>query len=234
MPLQHDAQVQVAEAVQDGLVLRRVVLDAHAGVLGHQAVQAPPTASARRRASRSGWRGRAWPAGTRPTSGDSGPRRASRAAPRRSAISSILGTAQMSPGTACVISTWSLPCSWNRCAILIGLRASPTSSCAPGRTVPWCTRKMPSLPTNGSIVTLNTCATTCFAGSGLTGHALRGVAFALQERRRIALGRIRHQPRQDLQQLRQAGAGLAPNRSRSARGDPRAAPARTDRAAARA
>ena len=33
--------------------------------------------------------------------------------------------------------------------------------------VPWCTRKMPSLPTNGSITTLNTCASTCLRGIGL-------------------------------------------------------------------
>ena len=79
-----------------------------------------------------------------------------------------LHTAQMSPGTACGTSTCSLPCSWNRCAILMGLRASPTSSWAPAFTVPWCTRKMPSLPTNGSIETLNTCAMTCFDGSGST------------------------------------------------------------------
>ena len=39
-PLQHDPQVQVAEAVQHGLVLRRVVLDAHARVFGRQPVQA--------------------------------------------------------------------------------------------------------------------------------------------------------------------------------------------------
>ena len=38
-PLQHHAQVQVAEAVEHGLVLRGVVLDAHARVLGDEAVQ---------------------------------------------------------------------------------------------------------------------------------------------------------------------------------------------------
>ena len=39
-PLQHHAQVQVAEAVEHGLVLRGVMFDAHARVLGRQAMQA--------------------------------------------------------------------------------------------------------------------------------------------------------------------------------------------------
>ena len=77
-----------------------------------------------------------------------------------------------------------------------------------GPHVPWCTRKMPSLPTNGSIVTLKTCAMTCFAGSGRNGDALGRVAFALQERRRIAFGRIRREARQHLQQLGNAGSGF--------------------------
>ena len=37
--LQHHAQMQIAEAVEHRLVLRRVMLDAHAGILGHQPVQ---------------------------------------------------------------------------------------------------------------------------------------------------------------------------------------------------
>ena len=46
-------------------------------------------------------------------------------------------------------------------------------------TVPWWTRKTPSLPTYGSCVTLNTCASTCCAGS-----AARRAAAA---RRRLRL-----------------------------------------------
>ena len=67
---------------------------------------------------------------------------------------------------------------------------------------------MPSLPTNGSMVTLNTCAMTCFAGSGDTGDTLGVVAFALEEGRRVALGRVRQQSQQHLGQFRDAGAGL--------------------------
>ena len=40
------------------------------------------------------------------------------------------------------------------------------------------------------------------------GDALGRVAFALQERRRIAFGRVRREPRQHVQQLRDARAGL--------------------------
>ena len=50
---------------------------------------------------------------------------------------------------------------------LNGLRPSPTNSWLSRVTVPWCTRNTPSLPTNGSTLPLNTCATTCFAGSGV-------------------------------------------------------------------
>ena len=47
-------------------------------------------------------------------------------------------------------------------------------SCESWVIVPWCTRNTPTLPTKGSIITLNTCASTCFFGSGSarTGCAL--------------------------------------------------------------
>ena len=60
----------------------------------------------------------------------------------------------------------------------------------------------------GSIVTLKTCARTCFAGSGSTCDALGRVAFALEERRRIAFGRVRREACQHVQQLRDARAGF--------------------------
>src|SRR5438552_2297067 len=53
-----------------------------------------------------------------------------------------------------------------RCATLNDLRPSPTKSCVSFVTVPWWTRKIPILPTNGSMTTLKTCARTCFFGSG--------------------------------------------------------------------
>ena len=46
--------------------------------------------------------------------------------------------------------------------------------------------------------------------AGIRGHgdAFRRVALALHEGRRIAFGRVRHQPRDGLEQFRDAGAGL--------------------------
>ena len=58
------------------------------------------------------------------------------------------------------------------------------------------------------MITLNTWAMACRPGSGDDGDALRRIAVALQERRRVALGRVRHQPRDRLEQFRDAGAGL--------------------------
>ena len=55
----------------------------------------------------------------------------------------------------------------NRWLTLKGLRPSPMYSWLLGVTVPWCTRKMPILPTKGSTVTLNTWASTCAEGSGV-------------------------------------------------------------------
>ena len=147
-------------------------------------------------------------------------------------ISSTLATAAMSPGTARSISTFLPPCSRNRWPTLNGLRPSPMKSCVSLVTVPWCTRKTPSLPTNGSTTTLNTCASTCFFGSGSERNSVRRVAFALVEERRIALGRIRRELDEDVEQLGDAGAGLAPRRSTPGRDGLRAAPSRTARAAA--
>ncbi len=58
------------------------------------------------------------------------------------------------------------------------------------------------------MLTLNTCAMTCRAGSGATGTRSASAPGALEERRRVAFGGIRHEPHDDLQQLRDPGAGL--------------------------
>ena len=105
------------------------------------------------------------------------------------------------------ISTWSLPCSRNRWPTLNGLRPLADEElgvlCV---TVPWCTRKTPSLPTKGSMTILKTCASTCLRRVGL-GTELDDVGtFALVEQRRVAFGRIRQQLREHVEQLRDARA----------------------------
>src|SRR6267142_1118817 len=78
----------------------------------------------------------------------------------------------------------------NRCPTLNGRRPSPTKSGVFGVIVPWCTRKIPTLPTKGSMTTLNTCASTCAFAPGTAknscasapspfrnGGALPSVAF---------------------------------------------------------
>ena len=57
-------------------------------------------------------------------------------------------------------------------------------------------------------MTLKTCAIACRPASGDDRDALRRLAFALQERRRIAFRRVRHQARDRLEQLRDARARL--------------------------
>ena len=66
---------------------------------------------------------------------------------------------------------------------------------------------MPSLPMKGSMTTLNTCASTCFLGSGDRGKFDRRRSFALGEQRRVALGRVGGELDQDIEQLGHARAG---------------------------
>ena len=56
-------------------------------------------------------------------------------------------------------------------------------------------------------MTLNTWASTWRAGVGLGRQRLGLGALALEERRRVALGRIGQQPRDHVQQFGHAGAG---------------------------
>jgi hypothetical protein len=165
-PLQQHAQVQFAQAVDDGLVGAGHVLHLQARVLVDQLGQDLPhallVAAALGRSP-----GRA-PAPESPAaSGGCGRPRRRRAARRRSASRRPWPRRTMSPGMALFTSTWSLPCSMNRWPTLKGLRPSPTYSWLSLVTVPWCTRKMPILPTYGSTVTLKTWASTCCAGSGV-------------------------------------------------------------------
>ena len=70
--------------------------------------------------------------------------------------SSTFATAMMSPATAESTSSIVLPNTLFRCASLIGLRESPSCTLSPAFSVPWCTRIIATLPTNWSVVTLNT------------------------------------------------------------------------------
>ena len=74
-------------------------------------------------------------------------------------------------------------------------------------TVPWWTRNTPSLPTNGSTVTLNTCARTCSFGSGAAASGFASAPFAAQEVGRVGLARMGQQLDDDVEQLGDAGAG---------------------------
>ena len=72
--------------------------------------------------------------------------------------------------------------------------------------VPWCTRKTPTLPTNGIDHHLEDVREHVLLRVGLGAHRLGLVALALHELRRIALGGIGHQLHEDVEQLRDAGA----------------------------
>ncbi len=69
----------------------------------------------------------------------------------------------MSPATISFTSLCSLPWSWNTCPSLIGFVVADVHLL--DRCRPWWTRKIASFPTNGSVVTLNTCASSGFFGS---------------------------------------------------------------------
>ncbi len=122
-------------------------------------------------------------------------------------MSSTFATAAMSPGTARSTSTFLPPCSMKRWPTLNGLRPSPTKSCVSRVTVPWCTRKMPSLPTNGSITTLNTCASTCFAGSGSEWNSIALAPSPLVNRGGLPSVGLGRSLSKIVQQFRHAGAG---------------------------
>ncbi|MNT41077.1 hypothetical protein D3C72_1774270 [compost metagenome] len=94
--------------------------------------------------------------------------------------SSTLVRAPKSPGINRVTSSWRLPCRRSRWPSLKGLRPSPTNNCMSRSRVPWCTRNTPSLPTNGSITTLNTWAITCCCGSGRGRKALASAPSPLR------------------------------------------------------
>jgi hypothetical protein len=65
---------------------------------------------------------------------------------------------------------------------------------------------MPSLPTKGSTVTLNTWASTCSRPGRAGLHRLRRVTLALQEGRRVAFAGMGSSLVDDVQQLGHAGA----------------------------
>jgi hypothetical protein len=124
--------------------------------------------------------------------------------------SSIFVTAPMSPGPRASTSSWSRPCRLMRCPIRTGFFWSSTISSLFAFTVPWCTRKTPSLPTCLSVVTLNTCASTGLppSASAWNSTSTPSVSFS-QERARVALQRVGQQARDHVHQVLHARAGLA-------------------------
>ena len=181
--------MQVAQAAHHRLVEVGVVLDAQASDPRPSACAAPRRCAARRRAASARSRRRASAWGTRAAQVDVV--LVVRVVQHRVEVDLVdLGDgARCRPAPRASISTFLPPCSRNRWPTLNGFRPSPMKSCVSRVTVPWCTRNTPSLPTNGSIITLNTCASTCFAGSGSEWNSSAARAFALGEQRRIALGR---------------------------------------------
>ena len=203
------AQVQLAHAVEHGLVqarrdARRARTDPR-----RRACAGRRRASARRRAARARWPGRASPAGKRSTSGDSGLRRASRAARRRSAARRPSRRRRCRRESPAGSPTWSLPCSWNRCATLKGLRASPTNSCAPRAHRALVHAEDAELADEGVDAHLEHVRDRrARSDRARPARARRSGPSPFRNGRRVALRRIRHQPREDVEQLRDAGAGL--------------------------
>src|SRR5262252_752499 len=69
----------------------------------------------------------------------------------------------------------------NRCPTLNGRLPLPTKSCVFGVIVPWCTRKIPTLPTKGSITTLNTCASACAFAPGTAKNSCASAPSPLRK-----------------------------------------------------
>ncbi len=148
-------------------------------------------------------------------------------------ISSTFATAAMSPGTARSISTLLPPCSRKRWPTLNGLRPSPMKSCVSRGDGALVDAEDAELADERVDDDLEHVREHVLLRIGLRAELLRRVAFALEEERRIALGRIRRELHEHVEQLRHAGPGLARKRSTPGRDGLRAAPSRTARAAGR-
>ena len=114
---------------------------------------------------------------------------------------------------ALVTSACSLPSRRNRCATLKGLRASPTNSWLPLRTVPWWIAEHAELADERIDGDLEHVRDDVLRRIRLHLGPLGVVTFALQERRRIAFARVRHQAADDVEQLVHARAGLRRTRN---------------------
>ena len=120
-----------------------------------------------------------------------GPRRASRAARCRSAISSTLATAAMSPGTASVDLDVVLALQHEEVADLERLAAVADEELGVlGDRALVDAEDAELARRRDRSRTLKTCASTCFFGSGASANSCARLAFALVEERRIALGRV--------------------------------------------
>ena len=112
-PLEQHAQVQLAEAVDDGLVGAGRRARASGTGLRRPAWSGSPTSAARRRGAWARSPGRA-PASERPAArGGCGRPRRRRAAPRRSGSRRPWRPRRCRPAAPARTSTWSLPCSMN-------------------------------------------------------------------------------------------------------------------------
>ncbi len=232
-PLEHRAQVQVAQRAQHRLVGRRVVLDDERRILGQHPVQhvgnpllvapllrliATPCIGTGNSSGRM-WM---WSSSCESCSTQS------------NSISSTFATAAMSPGTARSISTFLPPCSRNRWPTLNGLRPSPMKSCVSLRHRALVHAEDPELADERVDDDLEHVREHVLLRIGLRVKFDGRLALALVEQRRIALGGIGQQLDEHLEQFGDARRRCAPTRSTPARDGLRAAPSRTARAAARA
>ncbi len=92
----------------------------------------------------------------------------------------------MSPATACLISTVSLPWTLNRWPTLTGRFWSPSTYVVSGWTVPWRMRIQAILPTNGSVVILKAWPTNGLDGSAATGTSAASAAVLSRTGRPLA------------------------------------------------